>query len=399
MALAYLKAGRYDSGYKLLFADILDEMYLGQSPGNFGQISYYDKVRAEAYRDFGDNVGITSRAIVNGLFGIIPDALHGKCYIRPAFPKEWKEASIKTPYLSYRYHVEDGKPVFDVEQNFPQQLEIVIDTARFSNMEHLHELQLVTWRDGKDSPENMRQMGLDEVTPDAQTHHTYVDISSQYNSNIDDIFRNKYLSPRSPYTTLQIPVQGVGEWCIPKETYEIEDDGLRKCVGKDGLFDTGVGVKFRLPAEGHNIAYTSLWDNYPNEMQIPVTNGTYSNAYLLMAGTTNNMQSRIDNGLVIAQYADGSTDTLHLMNPINWCPIERDYYYDNNAFWSSPLHPYRVCLGNGKTERTASGDIIPLGAAQMLKMPLNPGKKLKSLSLRTLSNDVVIGITAITLEK
>lgn len=405
MALAYLKAGRYDSGYKLLFADILDEMYLGQSPGNFGQISYYDKARAEAYRDFGDNVGITSRAIVNGLFGIIPDALHGKCYIRPAFPKEWQEASIRTPYLSYRYHVVDGKPVFDVEQNFPQHLEIVIDTARFSNMEHLHDLQLTTWRDGKDSPEYMRAMGLDDVTPDAAERHTYVDISAQYNSNIDDIFRNKYLSPRSPYTTLQIPVQGVGEWCIPKETYEIEDDGIRKCIGEDGLFDTGVGVKFRMPAAGHNIAYTSLWDNYPNELHIPVGSVSkgkqrgFNFAYLLMAGTTNNMQSRIDNGLVIANYADGSSDTLHLMNPINWCPIEQDFFYDNNAFWSSPLHPYRVLLSNGKTERSAAGRIIPLGAAQMLKMPLNPHKHLLSLTLRTLSNDVVIGISAITLER
>jgi hypothetical protein len=35
----------------------------------------------------------------------------------------------------------------------------------------------------------------------------------------------------------------------------------------------------------------------------------------MMAGSTNPMQSRIDNGLVIATYRDGSTDTLHLENP------------------------------------------------------------------------------------
>jgi hypothetical protein len=35
----------------------------------------------------------------------------------------------------------------------------------------------------------------------------------------------------------------------------------------------------------------------------------------------------------------------------------------------------------------------------MLKMPINPNKKLKSLTLRTLSNDVVVGLMAITLEK
>ena len=36
----------------------------------------------------------------------------------------------------------------------------------------------------------------------------------------------------------------------------------------------------------------------------------------------------LDNGLVVANYSDGSADTLHLTNPYNWCPIEQDYYYD-----------------------------------------------------------------------
>ena len=35
----------------------------------------------------------------------------------------------------------------------------------------------------------------------------------------------------------------------------------------------------------------------------------------------------------------------------------------------------------------------------MLRMPLNPEKTLRSLTLRTLSNDVVIGLMAVTLEK
>ena len=44
------------------------------------------------------------------------------------------------------------------------------------------------------------------------------------------------------------------------------------------------------------------------------------------------------------------------------------------------------------------GRPIPGGAAQMLRMPLNGAKKLKSLTLRTLSNDVVIGLMGITLQ-
>jgi hypothetical protein len=39
------------------------------------------------------------------------------------------------------------------------------------------------------------------------------------------------------------------------------------------------------------------------------------------------------------------------------------------------------------------------GAAEMLMMPLSPGKYLKSITLHTLSNDVVIGLMGMTLEE
>ena len=37
------------------------------------------------------------------------------------------------------------------------------------------------------------------------------------------------------------------------------------------------------------------------------------------------------NGLIVAHYEDGSADTLRLVNPDNWCPIEQDYYIDDYA--------------------------------------------------------------------
>ena len=45
------------------------------------------------------------------------------------------------------------------------------------------------------------------------------------------------------------------------------------------------------------------------------------------------------------------------------------------------------------------GREIKGGAAEMLDLRLNPNKKLKSITLRTLSNDVVIGLMGITLQK
>ena len=438
MALAYLQAGRSDVGFKLLKADLLDEMYLGGCPGNFGQISWYDKAKNEAYRDFADNVGITARAIVCGLFGIIPDALNGRCILKPAFPDDWDEVSVKTPYLSYSFRREGNKDIYEIEQHFTRPLQILV-RANAGGGAYLEvagdsaEKQTITVdrtrlpkpiihkkirapKADVSSRRYLRRMGLEDFPKRAPRKTEMVDLSAYFNSSVDDIFRNEYLSPRPPFTTLELPKQGVGEWCIPQEMHEIEDDGFRAAL-RDGVFDTGLGVRFRSPGQGPNILYTSLWDNYPSEITVPLS-GRARRADLLMAGSTNNMQSRIENGQVVVTYADGTQDVLPLENPINWCPIEQDYYTDDYAFWTAPKKPYRVLLSDGRVSRELTLDFLPAaendnlydavkqtdrgipdGAAQILRMPLRRGKELQSLTLRTLSNDVVIGLMAVTLEK
>lgn len=437
MALAYLQAGRNDSGFQLLKADIIDEMYLGACPGNFGQISYYDKAKNEAYRDFADNVGITSRAIVNGLFGILPDALNGQCVVKPAFPDEWEEASIKTPHLSYSFRREGNKDIYEIEQNFTRPLRIVVRAnaggGAYLEVAGSNEAKQTIVVDRRKLPKALKhkdvkfskadskskayleKMGLGDISRRAARNSRMIDISEHFNSNADDIFKNEYLTPRPPYSSLQLPKQGVGEWCIPHETHVIEDDGLRSLI-RNGVFDTGKGVSFLTPEEGHNIIYTSLWDNYPDEVTVDVS-GKARYAYLLMAGSTQNMQSRIENGVVVVSYKDGSSSEMYLENPINWRPIEQDCYTDELAFYSAGKNPYRVAFKTGEvarkldlqfkamaenntdnTQLKLTDRIVPDGAGILLKMPLDKNKEIESLTLRTLSNDVVIGLMAITLE-
>ena len=386
-ALAYFEAGRAEEGYQLMKANILDQMYYGQSPANFGQISHYDAARGECYRDFGDCIGISSRTLLQGLFGIIPQALDGKCIIRPGFPTEWDSASVKTPYLSYKYTRQNGKVRVEITQNFRQPLQIIFR----------QNLGGGAYKDIAGSTSKTQVFEYDmELNP--------VKLAKYYNANVSDIFKNKYVSPRPQTTTLQIPLQGIGEWCHPKKTAEINDSVFRTKI-VNGVFNMA-GIPFSTPQKGQNIIYTSLWDNYPDAVTIPLK-GKAQKAYLLMAGSTNHMQSRIDNGLVVVAYTDGTTDTLALRNPDNWCPIEQDYYIDGMAFNAPQPRPYRVCFSTGDVSRNLGSIIqlggdygrdIPGGAGQMLEMPLNAQKRLKSLTIRTLSNDVVIGLMAVTLQ-
>lgn len=66
-----------------------------------------------------------------------------------------------------------------------------------------------------------------------------MNMDSLFNANVTDIFRNEYLTPRSPYTTLQLPVQGIGV-CHPKLTADIDDAGLRALV-RDEMLTTQTG--------------------------------------------------------------------------------------------------------------------------------------------------------------
>ena len=141
-----------------------------------------------------------------------------------------------------------------------------------------------------------------------------------------------------------------------------------------------------------------------HQYTVPLT-GKASRACLLMAGSANPMQCRFDNGEVVATYTDGSTERLVLREPTTWWPIEQDYFVDKFAFTRPEPMPPRVDLKTGAVRVLTPADcraknrIIPGGAGTVLDLPLNPGKELKSLTLRTFSNELVIGLMAVTLAR
>ena len=59
-------------------------------------------------------------------------------------------------------------------------------------------------------------------------------------------------------------------------------------------------------------------------------------------------------------------------------------------------------LGNRINKTTAlneKGGTVNGGAATVLQLPLDSNKELKSLTVRTLANEVVVGVMAVTLER
>jgi hypothetical protein len=243
----------------------------------------------------------------------------------------------------------------------------------------------------------------------AATNPVPVELTPYFNDRVTEIFKpGKYLSPRSPFVSLAIPSQGIGAWAgHVNATAEIDDIGLRAAAAAgSGKITLPNGVPFTTPGPGdaRNILFVSQWDNYPDEATVTLT-GRARRIHLLMAGSTNHMQSRIDNGEVIVTYTNGTTSRLALRNPETWWPIEQDYFIDDYQFRVDGPLPTRVDLKTGRVRVldlvtfAGQGRTVPGGAATVLELALDPAKELQSLTVRALANEVVIGLMAATLDR
>jgi len=573
-ALAYWQAGRTEDAYQLWKGNLVESMYYGISPGNFEQLSHYDAFRGELYRDFADPIGVASRTLTEGLFGVYPKLLENKIEIKPGFPKDWNSAGLKLPDWEYQFtrtskKIEylfkskyqnpvalemqipvsysniksvkvNGKKVdwkikpnsilqpivqfetptgkdFNIEIrysgeelkneqtdyisyisenlqlnfNSKKKIKDVIDPQELIKTRNGNQFDLVKeerkgtffvqveqngttwwqpvnvnirfpveikWANKKlqiqsksanaingrltvnglaqsftvqknqntliEIPAHVLSKGTNSIELDYngikqnieitdwnienQGQFNNISLASKYNEKVTEIFNQKYLSPRLEVPTLQLPWQGIGNWCYPLITSQIDDSGLMN-KRKNGKVDY-LGIPFLIDKTDKNIAFASQWDNYPDSIEIPVS-GKGKKIYFLMAGSTNPMQSQMINGTVTVQYTDGSTTELELKNPTNWWPIEQDLFDDNFAFEiPDDKIPYRVKLKTGElykggtlssyssikgfTDRQVDG-----GAATILDLPLDPNKELKTIKLTAVSNDVVIGIMSATVLK
>lgn len=439
-ALAYWQAGRPEKAFHLWKGTVLDNLYYGASPGNFQQLSFLDAFRGELYRDFADTVGINARAIVEGLLGFEPDAIGGSYLLRPGFPRDWEHASWRAETLGYEFRRSQGVDRYVIEPPLALELHAEVPArtrgvgrVRVNGAEvparieaaaggrpvlrfraaaaERHEIAIEWSGDAiaGTAPAVSARPAAAELGPlvrdwdftvaeDAVLEP--VPLGEWFNDSVNSIFEaGKYLDPRPDSVTLQLPTQGVGDWPAFGETHEIDDRGLRR-VAAAGVLRSPQGIPLATPDEGANVLFTSRWANYPAEARIGLA-GRASRVFLLMAGSTNHMQSRIDNGEVVVKYADGSSERLALRNPDTWWPIEENYFADDYAFRIDTPFPPRLHLASGRFEPVGEhlGEEIHGGAATLLGLQLDPARELESLTLRTLTNEVVVGLMAVTLER
>lgn len=568
-ALAYWQAGRPQKAYDLWRGAIIDSMFCCRAPGACIGTSELDGRMTGLCTDFADTVGMYARTLVEGLFGIVPDALEGELVIRPGFPKDWPLASIDTPNVGYTYSRSGQIESLEVRAKFrrpmrlrlqlaaraPEIAEVTVngqktpwkciaavgqpwieiaaanadgakiqvrwsgtETARVrgpavvglgetfavsvapAQVREIRDPQKAIQKPALEATSlratavglpghrtvfaRVEQAGLSwwtpiefEIRPPLEICDTSVDweqnavrltirnntgeaiaaqatvtcaaatrsvplqiaarstsqvvrvpakglvpgtnpivvepgqgrqvrgvvvdwrkadpalaktfecldLSKSFNDRVSEIFKHEYRSPRSPYCSLQMPLHGYGDWCYcGKQVPKIDDSALRAAAGPAGRMLSPQGIPLATPGPGTaaNVVFTSRWENFPPEITVPLS-GTARHAWFLVAGSTHPMHSQFDNGEVVVNYADGTTERLALHNPTTWWPIEGDYQASIDGFCIPGPHPPRIDLGSGR--------------ATLLDLPLRPDRPLRSLTVRCLANEVVVGLMSVTL--
>jgi hypothetical protein len=217
-----------------------------------------------------------------------------------------------------------------------------------------------------------------------------LDLGASFNADVRTIYQQKYLSPRPNTCSLRLAIDGYSTWQMmldPKNQPPVIDfANAPKLMRQPGHIASPQGVLFRWSDSGTNIAFTSLWDNWPRQVTVPVKKSGDA-IWFLVCGTSNPMQVQIANAVLRLNYADGVGDELELVPPFNFwtlCPLNRfDYNYARDAFCLPKNPPTILQLGSNCR-------------AIVLNQSLRPGAVLESVTLETLSPEVVVGLMGLT---
>jgi hypothetical protein len=241
---------------------------------------------------------------------------------------------------------------------------------------------------------------VDKIPRDASWEN--VDIKPFLNADVRTIYQQQYLSPRPNTVSCRLGTDGYSPWTFwhwKSSLPVIKTDKVEGMLDENNRLITPQGVPFIWNSGAKNIAFTSMWDNYPAKTEFPV-NKKGDAIYFLFCGSTNVMQCQIANAVLRLNYADGVTDSLELVPPVNYWNLSiisstaSSPEQDNRADYTSETD--RFCLPEKLPERVQLGENC---RAMLLNLKLRKDVEVKSVTLETLSQEVVVGLLGITICK
>ena len=203
-----------------------------------------------------------------------------------------------------------------------------------------------------------------------------IDISEFFNCEMTEVHNQEYLSPRPEGYSIGTHPNGRYAWEWNHKGHNmvyVDDSTLRNA---NGLIHTPSGIPFITPAEGENLACVSLWDNFPNEITIPLSGNAQELAILFIA-TTNAMQTQVENVRITITYEDGEIEETKLIYPMNiddW--LVPALQKENETFYFNDYNH-----------------------ATVQRIRVFPNKKLVNVKIETIANEVIMGLMGVSISR
>jgi hypothetical protein len=337
--------------------------------------------------------------VVRGLFGIEPAVQEGRIYLCPAFPSDWKTASIKSPDISYEYRRDGNRAVFKIHTDKPLVKhvrgnltgpEVITPAEKDSVVTVMLGAPVPPPKPAKTKPLFVEKDGKRVEHPavpltDFQRKRlVQFDLSGAYNKTTEEFADLSFT-----FDFDDNPVFLYWWWHNPRVdmpatgTVLETSNGVRFLVAERKASDAAESAP-------KNILVLSSWQPYPVPAGAVIPVGMRcKSVWTLMFNYVHPMTNYIPNGEIVLHYFGGLSTVTSLIPPFNL------------DTWYQPFSLQGVEVSFGSV-RTGTLGFVPENLirshATALEVPCNPAQVLESVEYRAVCSEGVLGIAGMTVE-
>lgn len=342
--------------------------------------------------------------VARGLFGIEPALHEARIDICPAFPAGWKQASIKTPDISYDYQREDDELTFHIHTPTPLIKHVRANLTGAEVITPAETDSVVKVKVGPALPELPKPTHLPSILADqppaagpilneAQKQRlVLIDLSSTYNITQEQLMATPFL-----FDDRQTPMPAKDWWVNPS---------LKLPPNSPREISTGEGIRFLTAGRPEGIDAStapksllalSSWKPYPwpAGARIPVARKC-ERLWLLLQNYVHPSKCYVPNGEVVLRYADGTTTTTSLIPPYN---MDCFYQRFSREGETVPLGEFdNWPPKNGYSPATVgAAEKYTVCHANALGITCDPHRQLESIELRATCAEGILGLAGMTI--
>jgi len=329
------------------------------------------------------------------LFGI-ETALHeNRLFICPALPSDWREASIRTPDVSYEWQRDGERVMFRIRTPKPAVKIVRAGLGGEETVTSLETESVVTLRMGPTAPP-LKPAEEPTILADQQPPPVPKPLTASERGRLVlfdlapacNVTSEEFVATRFTYDHADRPTPLMNWWGNPALT---QPPSPRVLTATNGVvFLTSGRPRAGLGATPKNLLALASWQPYPVPGGATIAVGQRcERLWLLLQSYVHPMKNYLPNGEVVLRYAGGRQAVTSLIPPFNL-----DCYFQHFSREGVP-----VALGQVGPFSTPFSFIPASWAfahADALQIACDAIRELQSIELRATCSEAVIGLAGMT---